>query len=57
MREKKIDRALNLYRQGGISYGAAAERAGISQAELARHAYQRDLEPPFKSETLAEELS
>jgi predicted HTH domain antitoxin len=57
LREMKIDRALNLYRQGGISFGATAERVGISQSELARHAYARGLEPPFSPETLAEELS
>jgi predicted HTH domain antitoxin len=56
LREMKIDRALNLYRRGGISFGAAAERAGISQSELARHAYARGLEPPFSPETLSEEL-
>jgi hypothetical protein len=57
LREMKIDRALNLYRRGGISFGATAERAGISQSELARHAYARGLEPPVSSEMLAEELS
>lgn len=57
LREMKIDRALSLYRQGGISFGATAERAGISQSELARHAYARGLEPPVNSEMLAEELS
>jgi len=56
LREMKIDRALSLYRRGGISFGAAAERAGISQSELARHAYARGLEPPFSPETLSEEL-
>jgi len=56
LREMKIDRALSLYRRGGMSFGAAAERAGISQSELARHAYARGLEPSFSSETLSEEL-
>jgi predicted HTH domain antitoxin len=56
LREMKIDRALNLYRRGGISFGAAAERAGIPQSELARHAYARGLEPPFSAKTLSEEL-
>ena len=56
LRETKIDRALSLYRRGGISFGAAAERAGIPQSELARHAYARGLEPPFSPEVLAEEL-
>jgi predicted HTH domain antitoxin len=56
LREVKIDRALDLYARGGISFGAAAERAGISQSELARHAYARGLEPPFGAATLAEDL-
>jgi hypothetical protein len=28
----------------------------VSRSELARHAYARGMEPPFSSETLAEEL-
>lgn len=55
-REWKIDRVLALYAQGGLSFGAAAERAGISQPELARSAYARGFEPPFSAQTLAEEL-
>ena len=53
----KIERALEQYACGGISFGAAAHQAGISQSELARHAYARGMEPPFSAETLAEELS
>ncbi len=53
----KIERALDQYARGGISFGAAAQQAGISQSELARHAYARGMEPPFSDETLAEELS
>jgi len=53
----KIERALDQYAKGGISFGAAAQQAGISQSELARHAYARSMEPPFSDETLAEELS
>jgi predicted HTH domain antitoxin len=56
LREIKIDRALELYAGGGLSFGAAAERAGITQSEMARHAYARGLEPSFSSATLAEEL-
>ena len=57
LREVKIDRALGLYARGGVSFGAAAENAGVSQPELARHAFARGLEPPFSSETLREELA
>ena len=57
LREVRIDRALDVYRRGGISFGAAARQAGVSQADLARQAYSRGLEPPFSPETLAEELA
>ena len=56
LREKKIDRALDLYIRGGLSFGAAAERAGVSRSDLSRHAYARGLEPSFSSETFVEEL-
>jgi len=55
-RELKIDRALAQYSRGGMSFGAAAAQAGVSQSELARHAYSRGLEPPASDETLDEEL-
>ena len=57
LREFKIEQALDRYTRGGISFGAAAHQAGVSQSELARHAYARGMEPPFSPETLAEELS
>ena len=57
LREFKIEQALDRYTRGGISFGAAAHQAGVSQSELARHAYARGMEPPFNPETLAEELS
>ena len=53
----KVKRALEQYARGGISFGAAAHQAGISQSDLARHAYARGMEPPFSAETLSEELS
>jgi hypothetical protein len=55
LREFKIEQALDRYGRGGISSGAAARQAGVSQSELARHAYARGMEPPFSAETLAEE--
>ncbi|MCP4655367.1 MAG: antitoxin [bacterium] len=57
LRQWRIERALERYSAGDMSFGAAAEQAGISQPELARHAYARGMEPPFSAETLAEELS
>jgi len=57
LRELKIERALEQYSQGRISFGATAQQAGVTQSELARHAYARGMEPLFIDETLAEELS
>jgi hypothetical protein len=57
LRELKIERALERYSRGGISFGAAAQQAGVSQSELARYAYARGMEPPASDETLMEELS
>jgi hypothetical protein len=56
LREFKIERALGRYARGGVSFGAAAHEAGVSQSELARYAYARGMEPPFSAETLTEEL-
>lgn len=56
LRDFKIERALASYAAGGISFGAAAQKAGISQSDLARHAYGKGMEPPFSEETLKEEL-
>ena len=54
--KSEIDRALDLYTRGSLSFGAAAEQAGVSCSELSRHAHARGLEPPFSAVTLAEEL-
>lgn len=56
LREFKIERALDRYAQGGITFAAAAQQAGVSQSELARRAYGRGMEPPFSLDTVAEEL-
>jgi hypothetical protein len=55
LREVKVERALERYARGGMSFGAAAQQAGVSQTELSRFAYARGMEPPFSAETLAEE--
>lgn len=57
LRELKIERALERYGRAKVSFGTAAQQAGVSQSELARYAYARGMEPPFSDETLAEELS
>ena len=56
LREIKIERALDRYARGGMSFGAAAHQAGVSQSELARQAYARGMEPPYSAESLAEEV-
>ena len=56
LRDVKVERALDRYAQGGMSFGAAAQQAGVSQGDLARYAYPRGMEPPFSAQTLAEEL-
>ena len=53
----RVERALAAYARGGISFGAAAYQAGVSQSELARYAYSLGMEPPYSLDTLAEELS
>lgn len=55
LREVKVERALELYARGGMSFGAAAQQAGVSETELSRFAYARGMEPPFSAQTLAEE--
>ena len=57
LRQFKIERALERYSLGDISFGAAAQQAGVSLSELARYAYARGIEPPFSHQTLQEELS
>ncbi len=57
LQQWRIGRALERYAARDVSFGAAAEQAGVSQAELSRHAYARGMVPPFSAETLAEELS
>lgn len=52
----KIDQALRLYKQGGMSIGYAAELAGIPKQEMFRQARVRGIEPSFTEETLREDL-
>ena len=55
LREVKVERALERYARGGMSFGAAAQQAGVSQTDLSRFAYARGMEPPCLALTLAEE--
>ncbi len=56
LRDLRIEQSLARYREGGISFGAAAHLAGLTQSELAQLAYARGMEPPFSDETLTEDL-
>lgn len=55
LRDLHIEQALLRYREGGISFGAAAELAGVSQSELATQAYARGMQPSFSDVSLAED--
>jgi len=55
-RDWRVEKALDRYVAGELSFGAAAEESGLSQSELSRHAYARGMTPPFSEETLAEEI-
>ena len=57
LRTHKIDQVLAEYARGQMTLGAAAQRVGIPEGELARHAYARGLEPRFSADTLTEELA
>ncbi len=56
LRDLRIEQALERYRQGISTFGAAAEYAGLSRSELAIQAYARSIEPPFSNTTVQEEL-
>jgi len=57
LRDLRIEQALERYKQGGISFAAAAEQAGVTQPELARSAYVRAIEPPYDEAMVAEEVA
>jgi hypothetical protein len=51
-----MERALEQYRRGGISFGAAAQKAKVPQSVLARYAYSKGVEPAFSTKTVDEEV-
>lgn len=57
LRQYKIERALELYRQDVGSIGYIAERVGISKRDLIREARRRGIEPAFSEETVREEIA
>jgi hypothetical protein len=48
LRDFRIERVLERYAHGDMSFGAAAQQVGVSQTELARLAYARGMEPPSR---------
>jgi hypothetical protein len=56
LQDYKIERALEQYQHGHLSFGAAAQQACVPQAKLVQVAYAKGIQPPFSSQTVAEEL-
>lgn len=52
----KIQEALTLYKRGIISFGRAAEIAGVSEREMIRHARANSIRPRWDEQMLREEL-
>jgi predicted HTH domain antitoxin len=52
----KIQEALLLYKRGLVSFGRAAELAGVSRRELIRHARANGIGPRWDEQMLREEL-
>lgn len=52
----KVERAVQLYRDGVGSLGYIAEQLGIFKQDLIREFRLRGIEPDFSEETLQEEL-
>lgn len=57
LRQSRIERALERYKQGGVSFAAAAQMAGVSRSDFARQAYARGMEPPYTERMADEEFS
>ncbi len=52
----KLQEALTLYKRGIVSFGRAAEIAGVSERGLVRHARAYGVRPRWDDEMLREEL-
>ena len=53
----KIQEALLLYQRGVVSFGRAAELAGLSQQEMMRQARAFGVHPRWSEETVEEEVA
>jgi predicted HTH domain antitoxin len=56
LKEFKINYALDLYKNGEISFGKAAEIAGMMEDDLSTKAYAKGMIPKYSNQTLLEEL-
>ncbi len=57
LRQVKMEQALALFKQGGISLWRAARLAGVSLREMAQYAVAQGLRATADEETLREELA
>lgn len=57
LRQVKMEQALGLFRQGGISLWRAARIAGVSLQEMTQFATAQGLRATADEETIIEELS
>ncbi len=57
LRQVKMEQALTLYKQGGVSIWRAARLAGVSMREMTQYAAAQGLRATIDDETLREELA
>jgi len=57
LRQVKMEQALSLFKQGGISLWHAARLAGVSLREMTQYAAAQGLRATADDETLREELA
>ena len=53
----KVERAIQLYRDGVGSLGYVAEQTGLSKQDLIREARHHNIDPEYSEQTIKEELS
>lgn len=57
IRQLKIERAIQLYRDGVGSLGYISEQLGMAKPDLIREMKLRNIEPNFSEQTIREELA
>jgi predicted HTH domain antitoxin len=53
----RLERAIQLYRDGVGSLGYVAEQMGLNKQDLIREARRHNIDPEFSDQTIQEELS